>query len=208
MGKPCYASCMDLQTIIFLGRSGSGKGTQARLLKQFFLEHAPETPVLHIETGAHFRKYLKEPGYTWDLARRVGEQGLLQPNFLAVWVWVSEFVGKLVGNEHVIFDGAPRTLSEAKILNGALSFYKRPNITIIFLNVSRDWAEDRLKIRGRADDVSTDVIHHRLAWYEEEVAPAIEFYRGQTEYRFLEVSGEQAPEKVFGDISKQLTTDN
>lgn len=195
---------MDLQTIIFLGQSGSGKGTQARQLKQLFLERASETPVLHIETGDHFRKYLKEPGYTWDQARLVARKGYLQPNFLAVWVWASEFVSKFTGNEHVIFDGAPRTLSEAKILNGALSFYNRPNIAIIFLKVSHGWAEDRLRGRGRTDDVSADVINHRLSWYEEEVVPVIDFYRNETKYRFFEIDGEQTPEQVSSDIRTGL----
>jgi adenylate kinase family enzyme len=195
---------MNLQTIIFIGRSGAGKGTQSNHLNTFLGEQSKEVSVLYIETGAYFRKYTQEAGYTWDRARTFGETGKRQPEFLAIWMWAQALIDNVHGREHIIVDGMPRSLIEAKILDTAISFYERINPTVVFLNVSRAWAEDRLRGRGRPDDVKSDVVARRLSWYDEDVAPAVEYYRDNSAYRFLEINGEQTPEEVFNDVLKGL----
>lgn len=204
---------MNLQTVIFIGRSGAGKGTQSNHLSTFLskrhtnMEVRPpylEIPVLYIETGAYFRKYAKEVGYTWDKTRVFGEKGKRQPEFLAIWMWAQVLIDNLSEQEHIIFDGMPRSLDEAKILDTAISFYGRENPTVVFLNVSRTWAEEHLRGRGRPDDVKADVVARRLAWYDEDVAPAVEYYRDNSSYRFIEINGEQSPEEVFSEILRGL----
>lgn len=195
---------MNLQTIIFIGRSGAGKGMQSGMLQEYLKEKTPDSPVLYIETGAYFRNFVKSDGYTWERAREVNEIGGRQPDFLAVWVWGNIFVDKLHGNEHIMFDGTPRSVGEAKMLDTAFPFYERHNPTVIFLNVSQTWAEDRLRGRGRADDLKPEVVAKRLAFFDKDVAPAVEYYRENPACRFLEINGEQTPEKVHADILKQL----
>jgi len=194
-----------LQTIIFIGRSGAGKGTQSNHLNTFLGGQSKEVSVLYIETGAYFRKYTQEAGYTWDRARTFGETGKRQPEFLAIWMWAQALIDNVCGKEHLVVDGMPRSLLEAKILDTALSFYGRENPTVVFLNVSRTWAEDHLRGRGRPDDVKADVVARRLSWYDEDVEPAVLYYRNNPTYRFLEINGEQTPEEVFNDIVKGLT---
>lgn len=196
---------MQLQTVIFIGRSGAGKGVQSGMLQEFFKKENPETPILYIETGAYFRNFVKGDGFTWERSREVNEVGGRQPDFLAVWVWGGIFVDKLRGDEHVVFDGTPRSVGEAKMLDTALSFYERHNPTIVFLNVSHDWAEEHLRGRGRADDLKPEVVAKRLAFFDEDVAPALDYYRENSEYKFLEINGEQTPEEVHRDIVRQLT---
>lgn len=195
---------MELQTIIFIGRSGAGKGMQSGHLKRYLAEHSPNSPVLYIETGDYFRKYIKEPGSTWDRARKVIEIGGRQPDFLAVWMWATAFIENFRGNEHIVFDGAPRALTEAKILDTALPFYNRINPAVVFLNVSQVWAEDKLRGRGRTDDLNPEVVARRLAFFIKDVVPAIEYYQSNPAYRFLEINGEQTPEEVFSDIRNGL----
>ena len=195
---------MDLQTIIFIGRSGSGKGVQSQLLRNYIAEKDPQTPILYIETGEHFRFHIKDSGYTWDLARTVNETGGRQPDFLAVWIWSHLFIEKIKGGEHLVFDGTPRSLKEAQMLDTALPFYKRVHPTVIHLDVSHEWSEDRLRGRGRADDLKTEVVARRMAWYENDVVPAVDFYRNTHSYRFLHINGEQTPKEVFEDIMKGL----
>ena len=195
-----------LQTIIFIGRSGSGKGMQAGLLRKTLEEKTKDTPVVYIETGEHFRNHMKDSGYTWELARKVNESGGRQPDFLAVWLWGHLLLERLRGGEHVVFDGAPRSLSEAMVLHTAFPFYGREKPTVIFMNVSREWATERLLGRGRADDVKRESVNRRLSWYERDVLPAIEFFKNNTEhYTFLEINGEQTPEQVFADIVKGVS---
>ncbi len=195
---------MNLQTIIFIGRSGSGKGVQSELMKKFLNEKTPETPIFYLETGAHFRKYIKESGYTWDRARVVNEVGGRQPDFLATWIWSQIFIETLTGNEHLICDGTPRSLGEAKMLDTALPFYERKNPVVVFLDVSREWAEEHLRGRGRADDIKPEVVAKRLAWYEDDVLPAVNHYRENKAYRFLQINGDQTPEQVHSDIVNSL----
>ncbi len=195
---------MNLQTIIFIGRSGAGKGMQSGILQKFLGEKTPETNILYIETGEHFRRHIKDSGHTWDMARKVNEVGGRQPDFLAVWVWAHLFIEKVRGGEHIVFDGTPRSLGEAKMLSTALPFYERNSPTVVFLNVSKQWAEERLRGRGRADDLKPEVVAKRLAWFEEDVLPAINYYRESPLYKFLDINGEQTPEEVFDDIVKGL----
>lgn len=191
---------MNLQTVIFIGRSGAGKGTQSGKLQEFLKKENQETPVLYIETGAYFRKYIKGSGDTWERSRKIIEFGTRQPDFLAVWMWTTAFIENFHGNQHVVFDGAPRALAEAKILDTALPFYDRRDPVVVYLNVSQGWAEERLRERGRADDTNSEVVARRLAFFTKDVMPVVEYYRGNSAYRFLEINGEQTPEEVFQDM--------
>ena len=195
---------MQLQTVIFIGRSGAGKGVQSELLKKYLSEKTPETPILYIETGDYFRKHIKESGDTWGRARNIMELGGRQPDFLAIWMWATALIENYKGKEHIVFDGAPRALAEAHILDTAFPFYGRVNPTVVFLNISQEWAEERLRGRGRADDVNPEVVARRLAYFNKDVAPVVEFYREALGYNFLEIDGEQTPEQVHADILKGI----
>jgi len=199
-----YTYKMRLQTVIFTGRSGAGKGTQSQHLEKSLSEQTPDTPVLHIETGEYFRKYVQESGAVWDRARKIIEAGNRQPDFLAIWMWTTEFIQNFKDNEHLVFDGAPRALPEARILDTALPFFDRVNPVVVYLNVSQEWAEERLKGRGRADDLKPEVVARRFAFFDKDVVPVIEYYRNNPAYRFLEINGEQTPEEVFSDIMKGM----
>jgi adenylate kinase family enzyme len=109
-------------------------------------------------------------------------------------------VEELEEDMHLVFDGAPRSHSEAVLLSTAFQFYKREKPTVIFLDVSTKWAEERLLARGRQDDKALAKITKRLDWFEEDTWPAIEYFKTNSLYRFVEINGEQAIEKVHNDI--------
>ena len=195
---------MELKTFIFIGRSGSGKGTQARLLQEHLKDIDPDTPVFYEETGARFREFLKEDTYTSRLSREIHEAGDLQPSFLAIRIWAEELRKNLKGNEHLIFDGTPRQLQEAHILENALDFYKREDVYIILPNVSREWSEKRLLERGRSDD-DLEEIKKRLDWYDEKVTPAIEYYKSNPRYKFLDIKGERTIKEIHDEIKEKTS---
>ena len=142
---------MTLQTFIIIGRSGSGKGTQADLLQEYIKKQDSETEILYVESGDEFREFLKSDSYSSKLAKEVNTKGELQPAFLAIWVWADYLTKNLNDKKHLILDGTPRKLNEAHVLDGAFSFYKRSNVNVIYINVSEDWATNRLKDRQRSD---------------------------------------------------------
>ncbi len=196
---------MSPQTFIFIGRSGSGKGTQVKLLDEYIKNKDTEKrAVVHIETGARFREFIKQDTYSSKLAQEVMKRGERQPDFLAVWMWSHVFVENLNNSlDHWIIDGTPRSLAEAQVLDTTFSFYKREKPIVIYINVSRAWSENHLMSRGRTDDTRED-IDKRLTWYEKDVIPAVEFYKSDSSIYLLEINGEQSIENVHKDIVEKL----
>jgi adenylate kinase family enzyme len=84
-----------------------------------------------------------------------------------------------------------------------LDFYQREEPRVIYINVSRKWSEEKLLSRGRSDDRTLTKINKRLDWFDSDVVPAIEFFRNNPRYKFLEIDGEQPIKKVHQDIIKK-----
>ena len=190
------------QTFIFIGRSGSGKGTQATLLKDY-LEKNTDAPVTYIQTGQRFRDFTAGSTHTAMLARGVIETGALMPEFLGVWNWSSIFVDSIKGDEHLILDGMPRRLREAHMVDSAMEFYSRKMPMVIYLDISHTIAKERLLGRGREDD-NHDDIDRRLAWFETDVVPVLEWYERDRNYNFVRINGEQSVEQIAADIKVEF----
>lgn len=190
------------KTFIFIGRSGSGKGTQADLLKDY-LEKNTKSPVTYIQTGQRFRDFSEGNSYTAKLTQEVMKTGALMPEFLGVWNWSSIFVESIKGDEHLILDGMPRRLREAHMVDSAMDFYSRSTPTVIYLDISHEEANNRLLGRGRADD-NHDDIARRLTWFKTDVLPVLEWYERDRKYNFLRINGEQSIDNIHSDIMKEL----
>lgn len=190
-------------TLLLTGRSGCGKGTQADLLRGY-LEKNTEGPVLYVYAGDKMRELVeKETSLTSKLAKEIMMSGKKQPDFLAVWSWSNELVAKLTEDTNLIIDGSPRTAIEAKVLDEAFEFYKRGNIKLILLDVSYEWASERLLARKRFDDTE-ERIKNRLEYFEKFVSPAIEYYEKESKNKLIRVNGEQSIEKVHEEIMRKL----
>ena len=195
---------MSPKTIVFIGRSGCGKGTQARLISEYLkAEDTEKREIFYVETGAQFRKFIQGDSWTSRRSKEIYARNERQPDFLAIWMWSHLFVENLTGEEHLLIDGTPRSLSEANVLNNALGFYNRP-AHIFHLGVSRAWAEHQLLARGRSDDKDMGQITKRLDWFEKDVEPAIEYLKNHTKNNFFDINGEQSIEKVHADIMTAL----
>jgi len=194
---------MGPQTFVFIGRSGCGKGTQSELLQKFIKEKDPKGEILYLETGARFRDFIKGEKYSNVLARNIYKHGGRQPDFLAVWMWSHLLLDNFKGTEHLFFDGTPRSLSEAMALTTAMDFYDR-QATVVYINVSRKWSEERLVARGRQDDINIDEIRKRLDWFDKDSYPAVEYFNTNKKYTLIELNGEQTIEKIHSDLVEKL----
>ncbi len=194
---------MNQFTFIIFGPSGSGKGTQAHLLIDLLKKIDSERKVMYIETGQRFREFADSGSYTATLVKGVMSTGALLPEFLPIWMWTEILVHDFAGNENIIFEGVSRREHEAPILDSAMRFYKRENPYVISINVSKEWATQRLNARGRYDDTPADIIE-RLNWYDKNVIPAIEFFKNDPYYKILEINGEQSIEDVHKEIVQKL----
>src|SRR3989344_8107590 len=107
------------QTFIFIGRSGCGKGTQAELLQEYVKKYIPDVPFLYVETGEKFRNFIKGQTFASKMSFDVYTKNDRQPDFLATYMWTHILIEDFKGHEHLMFDGAPRSLTEAKVLDTA-----------------------------------------------------------------------------------------
>lgn len=195
---------MKPQTFIFIGRSGCGKGTQADLLQKYLKTQDPGREIFYLETGNRFRDFIKGDSLSSKRSLDIAHRGDRQPDFLAVWMWAHIFIENLKGDEHIVIDGTPRSLNEANVLDSAIKFYGWQPARVIYLNVSRPWAEKRLHDRGRTDDRSSEQIKKRLDWFETDVVPAVEHLRQHPEYRFFDINGERPLEEVHQSIIDEV----
>lgn len=186
-----------------MGRSGGGKGTQVELFKKYLEEKGVEN-VLHITTGGGFRAFVQSDTHVAELAREVNDKGGLQPEFLAIWNWTNTFINSLKGEETIILDGAPRMPIELETLRTAIPFLGYNSATIILLDVSEDWAIDKLKSRGREDDKDMEAMMRKMKWYSEHVYPCVETYEKDPAYTFIRINGEQTVEQVHTELISKL----
>jgi adenylate kinase family enzyme len=113
------------QTFIFIGRSGSGKGTQVDLLMEYLKKVNPQYSVFRAEMGTRFRDFVGRGNYTSKISAALYAKGELQPEFLAVAMWANAFIEELQEGQHIVLDGCPRKVHEAQVLHSAMLFYGR-----------------------------------------------------------------------------------
>jgi adenylate kinase len=190
---------MRLQTFIFIGRSGCGKGTQVALLQEYIKKEDNKRYIFYIETGERFRQFIKEHSLSSRLSAEIYKTGSRQPDFVAVWMWAHLLVERMTGEEHIIFDGTPRSLQEAQIIDTAITFYNRQRPHVIYLNISRETSKARMIARHRMDDIEEE-IERRLNWFETDVLPAVEYFRKYPKYNFIELDGNRPVEVVQQEL--------
>ncbi len=172
--------------LILFGKPGSGKGTQASLIKNKY-------DLVHISTGDVFRKNMSNKTDLGMLAKGYMEKGELVPDEVTVNMLKEELEDHLPC-EGFIFDGFPRTTYQAEKLDVLLSKYSLNIHLTVALDVDNGTLIERLlnrgKSSGRADDQSEDKINIRLQEYDKKTKPLIEFYTKQNKYKSINGMGD------------------
>lgn len=192
-----------MNAYIFIGQSGSGKGTQAALLEQSIRSTHPTSSLLHFETGNIFRSFIQSDSYTAHKTKEVMDQGILPASFIGVHVWSHELINSYDGQEFVIIDGTPRVAEEVPILLSAAKFYGW-DTKVIYIEVSDTWANERLIGRGRADDLVEHERTARIRWFHDNVMPAVELLKTSSGVTCITVNGERSIEEIHADICAQI----
>ncbi len=191
------------QTFIFIGRSGSGKGTQIDLLKRYITEINPKIESYSFVMGNTFRLFMKDGGCAQDMIRDITTKGMLVPDLITNSLFVSELLFNLNPEQHLYIDGIPRSLSQAKAVVEILEFYNRSNPIIINIEVSEEEVEKRMVSRGRSDDTKEAIIE-RLNFYNKNVIPAIEYLKEKSEFTYIKINGKRSIKEIHLDIIKHL----
>jgi len=180
-------------TIVFIGRSGSGKGTLAKFILQKL-----GTSAYHIETGQILRSLIEKPNPTTALIKQILKEGQFVPSWIPSFLWIKEFIEKGVACKHLVFDGSPRMISEAINLDEVLKWHGRSPSICIFVEVGEKEATKRLILRGRVDD-NMLAIKNRMKSFSKFVMPVMEYYKKHK--RLILVNGNQSPEKVWEEVN-------
>ncbi|MFL0063308.1 adenylate kinase [Tenacibaculum maritimum] len=167
-----------MKNIVLFGPPGAGKGTQATLLKEKY-------NLLHISTGDVFRYNIKNQTELGVLAKTYIDAGDLVPDEVTIKM-LKEEVDKNAGANGFIFDGFPRTESQAEALDAFLSEKGEQINGMVALEVPEDLLVERLlergKTSGRSDDTDESKIRNRFNEYNTKTAVLKEYYENQGNY--------------------------
>lgn len=189
-------------TFIFVGRSGSGKGTQSDLIQKLITEKYNE-PIYSFVTGGVLRDFMKDGGYAQDKIREIMNKGILVPDIITCSLFSVDLLKKLDKNDHLFIDAIPRSVTQSEAVMAMLAFYERPNPVIIDISVSAEEAKKRMLSRKRSDDNEESILG-RMAFYEEHVVPAVEFLKEKSGYKYIEIDGMPDIETIQQDLLKKL----
>jgi len=183
--------------IVLLGAPGSGKGTQALLLKEkYSLEHA--------STGDLYRKEMAACSPLGMKAKEIINRGDLCPDELTLDM-LYHFCCSCKKTRGFLLDGVPRTLEQAQMMEGNGYPNVIPVTLAVYLEVDENEVVERLSKRAvelnRADD-TPEVIRQRIVNYELQTKPLIDYYYAQN--KLIKVNGMQSVEEVFADICKMI----
>lgn len=153
---------------MLLGPPGAGKGTQAQKL-------AEELGVPHVSTGDLFRFNISNGTELGLEAKKYLDAGDLVPATLTNAL-VDDRLDDEDAAQGFILDGFPRSVEQAKALDGMLEKRNLSLDAVLEFRVPEEELVTRLKGRGREDDTE-DVIRNRFKVYRDETAPLLDYYR-------------------------------
>ena len=84
-----------------------------------------------------------------------------------------------------------------------ITFFKRENVKIIYIELGEEEAMKRNLLRGRADDTK-EGITKRFDEYMNKVVPSMNYFKDKKNYQIYTINGEQSVVDVHKDIIKAL----
>jgi adenylate kinase len=190
---------MKYQTYLLFGAPGSGKGTQGRTLgsiPRFF----------HCPCGDVFRSI--------DTRTAVGQafldyssKGQLVPDDITVKLWKAAIDAAVEAHKFkpdidiLVLDGIPRNVSQARIMDDLIDVKKVfhlscPDRSSLFARLKKRALKD-----NRLDDANDEVIKRRLATYEQESKPVLNYY---SKDRITCLDATEPPAKVLMHILESV----
>ncbi len=179
------------QCIVFLGKTGSGKDTQADLLTKKYT-------VDIIRLGDLVRARAKTDKHVAATLKR-GElvEDVIVDNLLR------EQIRTLGSDAIFVSDGYPRQREQAHALETYLLEANSELVAVVYFAVSDAEVRLRLQLRAREDD-APDVVLERLAEFETHTMPVVEHFKTTYPDKFIEIDASKSPEEIFLQLEKSL----
>ena len=180
--------------VILFGPPGAGKGTQSKLLTK-------KLNNFQISTGEMLRDEIQKNS---QIGKKIVED-MNDGRFVSDEI-VNSLIEKIVFDpdkkNRLIFDGYPRSLTQAKNLEELLEKTNQKINFVFFLNVNKDTIikriEQRKTIENRSDD-DLSIIIRRYDKYMETTKPVLEFYSKNS--NFYELDGNSKIDEITAKIN-------
>jgi len=184
--------------VIIFGPPGAGKGTQSQYIVEKF-------KLFQVSTGDLLRSEINNKT---EIGKEI-EEIISKGDFAT-----DDIVNKLIKNiifdpqkkNKLIFDGYPRSLSQAKNLDFLLDSSKQKIDFIFFLNVNKDVIIKRIerrKILEKRSDDDLNIILKRYDTYMDTTRPVLDFYSKNS--NFYEIDGDKEKSIISSKIEQILT---
>ena len=205
-----------MKNIILLGAPGAGKGTQAALIAEGY-------KVPHISTGDILRRNIKEGTPLGLQAKSYIDAGGLVPDEVVIGLVEDRLKADDCKNGYIL-DGFPRTIAQAEALDKVARIDFAINIDVPFETIIERLGGRRVCVCGETNQVSIlggepncrkcgkplfirdddkpETVKNRLATYEKQTAPLINYYRAQG--KLADVKAVNSIEENFAAVKKVL----
>ena len=184
--------------VIIFGPPGAGKGTQAlNIVKKFDL--------FQVSTGDLLRDEVKKESQIGKEIKNIISKGDFATDEI-----VNELIKKIVYDPQkknkLIFDGYPRSLSQAEKLDELLNRSNQKINFIFFLNVKKNTIIKRIekrKILEKRSDDNLLTILKRYETYMETTKPVLDFYSKKK--NFYEINGDGKKDVISRKMEQILS---
>ncbi|MAI77159.1 MAG: adenylate kinase [Pelagibacteraceae bacterium TMED65] len=191
-----------MKRIVFLGPPGCGKGTQSKLL-------VDNNNFTQLSTGDLLRdETSKTDSKLGEKVRNLMESGELVPDEIVIDIIVKKV--KEFKKKSLIFDGFPRNLNQAVVLDESLKSVSIELDNAIFFEINFDILKERIEkrikesenINQRKDD-NIETLINRIEVYKSSTLPIVDYYDKKGILK--KVSGIKKIEEVYEEILKIIS---
>ena len=162
--------------VVLLGPPGSGKGTQSKFLVE-------EYDFKQLSTGDLLRESVAKKNSSLGLEiSEIMNSGELVPDDIVIQLIVEKI--SQLKNKKIIFDGFPRNLNQAVVLEKSLQKISISLDKVIFIDVNYEILKDRIltrinetKVKDRRSDDNIDTLIKRIEVYKSNTLPIVDYYK-------------------------------
>ncbi len=188
-----------MKKIVLLGPPGSGKGTQSKFLVEKF-------GFIQISTGDLLRDQVQQKDSS--IGKKISEimkKGELVPDEVVIKLIIEKI--SIYKDKNIIFDGFPRNINQAKVLDESLEKISVSLDTAVFIDVNYEILKERITSRinesgdenKRADD-NVETLVKRINVYKKNTLPILKYYRDKG--ILAEINGMLKIEEVSRQVLK------
>jgi len=176
-----------------MGKTGSGKGTQAKLL-------ADALQFKIFSTGDKAREIGAQESSLGRRIREIHVSGWI-PEWLASYLMVKVLLEEAT-DEGLVFESVARKPVEAEKFHEIHEMLNRSYI-VVYFDIDDEVVVERMRARGRDESDSEANIQNRLRAFNDETLKSLEFFKSHN--KVVVVNADQNPEKVFEDVLSLIT---